>query len=315
MDSVIERQAEGRAPGAGGRAECVLCGGECREDVSRPASIYAALGSYRIGTCERCRSGQTMPMPNAAELDAFYATAYSYDAHQLIEGEKRWRSRQILDAVEVRASSRVLDVGCMYGYLLEEARARGAKSVVGIELSAGQVRTARERGLDVFCGTIEAFAASTDQRFDLVVAQHVLEHITAPAQFLEAVRRVLAPGGVLCICVPNYDARARRVFRQTWGWYQVPVHLHHFGEQGLGRLLVDNGFEVVRTKKQGGNSLFVLLTLLQSLGRMPAADKAQAPGAVGRALVRTASAMLRPYYFLGDDELVMTAQPKAARDR
>ena len=195
MDDAVEKQAEGRGPGAGWRAKCVLCGGQCKEEVSRPASIYGSLGSYRIGTCERCQSGQTMPMPTAAELDNFYSTAYSYDAHQLIQGEKRWRSRRILDAVETRASLRVLDVGCMYGYLLEEARARGAKSVVGVELSAGQVRSARERGFDVFCGSVEGFAASTDQRFDLVVAQHVLEHIIAPARFLQAVRQVLAPEG------------------------------------------------------------------------------------------------------------------------
>jgi SAM-dependent methyltransferase len=196
----------------------------------------------------------------------------------------------------------------MYGFLLEEARARGARAVAGVELSAGPAKAAQERGLDVFCGTIEAFAAKTGDRFDLVVAQHVLEHVTDPSQFLRAVRQVLAPGGVLCVGVPNYDARARRVFRESWGWYQVPVHLHHFGEQGLATLLAEQGFEPVRTAKRGGDSLFVLLTLLQGAGRMPASAEARAPGLVGRSVIRAASAILRPYYFVGDDELLLISR-------
>jgi SAM-dependent methyltransferase len=245
------------------------------------------------------------------ELDAFYAKEYRYDAHLLIAGEKRWRARRILDLAMPSRTARVLDIGCMYGYLLEEARARGAHAAVGVELSAGPARAAGERGLNVFCGTIEAFAAQSKHApFDLVVAQHVLEHVPDPAAFLEQARKLLGPIGVLCICVPNYDARARRVFREAWGWYQVPVHLHHFNARGLVNLLDRAGFEPVRTERRGGDSLFVMLTLLQSIGKMPKSDEAQAPGAIGRAVVRTASVLLRPYYAIGDDELLIIARPK-----
>ena len=291
-----------------GPTSCALCGGDTRDHVARPASTYAALGTYRIAECSRCGSGQTLPRPDERELEAFYAKDYGYDAHLLIEDEKRWRARRILDAVGMTRGMRVLDIGCMYGYLLEEAAARGARAAVGIELSAGPARVAKERGLEVFCGTVEAFSASNDRRFDIVVAQHVLEHVSSPGTFLDAVRQLLAPAGLLCICVPNFDARARRVFRESWGWYQVPVHLHHFGEQGLSELLSEHGFEPTHVTKRGGDSLFVLLTLLQSLGRMPASESARAPGAVGRAAVRAASALLRPYYFVGDDELLVVAR-------
>jgi SAM-dependent methyltransferase len=290
-------------------SSCAVCGGDTREEVARPASTYASPGTYRVATCLRCGSGQTMPRPDMAELDAFYSKEYKYDAHLLIEGEKRWRSRQILDHAMPSNAKRVLDIGCMYGYLLEEARARGVRDVVGIELSAGPAKAARERGLDVFCGTVEAYAAQRPEGFDLIVAQHVLEHVLDPASFLKTTHALLKPGGVLCVCVPNFDARARRVFREAWGWYQVPVHLHHFGERGLSELLEGCSFEEVRAAKRGGDSLFVLLTLLQSVGRMPKSDEAASPGAVGKALVRTASTVLRPYYFLGDDELMVVARP------
>jgi SAM-dependent methyltransferase len=254
-----------------------------------------------------------LPRPAEGELEAFYTRESKYDAHVLIASEKRWRARRILDeALPQRGGRplRILDVGCMYGYLLEEARARGVTEAVGVELSSVPARDAKARGLDVYCGKIEDFAVERPEPFDLVVAQHVLEHVEDLASFLETAKKLVAPGGQLCICVPNYDARARRVFKQAWGWYQVPVHLHHFGVAAIEKLLGAHGFDTTRTVRRGGDSLFVLLTLLQSVGRGPSSEAVE-PGVVGKALVRTASTILRPYYFLGDDELLVIARPRS----
>ncbi len=291
-------------------ATCGACGGGTRSDVARPASTYAPRGEYGIATCESCGSGRTVPIPDLEELNAFYAKEYKYDAHLLIAEEKRWRARHILDTALPAGAKRVLDVGCMYGYLLEEAKARGVKDAMGVELSAGPAKAAVANGLDVFCGSIEAFAEKKPGEFDLIVAQHVLEHVPDPVSFLQCARELLAPGGKVCIAVPNYDARARKVFREAWGWYQVPVHLHHFGPRGLTSVLEEAGFRTDRTERRGGDSLFVLMTLLQSLGKMPSSADAKAPSAVGRALLRTASTVLRPYYFVGDDELLVVASPR-----
>lgn len=298
------------APHRGSVPSCGACGGDTRLDVTSPASTYAPHGDYGIATCERCGSGRTTPVPSPDELDAFYAKDYKYDAHLLIAAEKRWRARRILDAALPANAKRVLDIGCMYGYLLEEAKALGVSTAMGIELSASPAKAAVAKGLDVFCGSIEDFKEKGEGAFDLIVAQHVLEHVSDPVSFLTCARELLAPSGKVCICVPNYDARARKVFRRSWGWYQVPVHLHHFGLRGLSSLLDKAGFTMDRTVRRGGDALFVLMTLLQSIRKMPSSASAKAPSALERALVRTASTVLRPYYFVGDDELLVVASPR-----
>jgi SAM-dependent methyltransferase len=294
---------------------CGACGGDTRSDVARPASTYAPRGDYGIATCERCGSGRTVPVPDPEELSAFYAKEYQYDAHLLIAAEKRWRARHILDTALHNQAKSVLDVGCMYGYLLEEAQARGIRHAMGVELSAGPAKAAVANGLNVFCGSIEEFAKKrSDDQSDEERApesqrqKHVHQQDVKPHQFdLIVAQHLLAPGGKLCICVPNYDARARKVFKEAWGWYQVPVHLHHFAPRGLSSMLEDVGFTVDKVERRGGDSLFVLMTLLQSVGKMPSSADTKAPSSVGRALVKTASALLRPYYFLGDDELLVVA--------
>ena len=311
MITTGSRAKTGSAPLDGTSAPtCGACGGLTELEIGRPASTYAPRGDYGIATCTHCGSGRTVPVPRPDELDAFYAQEYKYDAHLLIAAEKRWRARHILETALPAGAKRVLDVGCMYGYLLEEAKLRGVKDAMGVELSAGAAKAAVANGLDVFCGSIEEFAARTPGKFDLIVAQHVLEHVPDPTAFLSCARELLAPGGKVCLCVPNYDARARKIFREAWGWYQVPVHLHHFGQLGLSRLLEESGYTVDRTERRGGDSLFVLMTLLQSVGKMPSSSGAKPPSALGRAFVRTASTLLRPYYFVGDDELLVVASPR-----
>jgi 2-polyprenyl-3-methyl-5-hydroxy-6-metoxy-1,4-benzoquinol methylase len=280
-----------------------------RDDVARPASSYAARGTYRIATCEGCGCGRTVPVPDEAELRAFYAKEYKYDAHFLIAREKRWRARRMLEIAtpgDGWRGKRILDIGCMYGYLLEEASRKGASEAVGVELSAGPARDALAHGMDVFQGTVEAFAEERPARFDAIFAQHVLEHVADLGSFVDTARTLLAPGGRLCICLPNFDTRTRRIFPEAWGWYQVPVHLWHFGARSLTKLLEDHGFHVDEIARRGGDSLFVLLTLLQGAGRAPSSEDA-APGVLSKAAVRTASALLRPYYFVGDDELIVLA--------
>ena len=276
--------------------KCMLCGGRLASGVARPRSSYAETGIYRIAVCTDCGAGTTLPRPTEAGLARVYER-YAYDVHALIEAEKRRRARWLLQWS--RVGGRILDVGCMFGYLLDEARALGM-ATAGVELSADAGAVAAARGHDVVAGTIE----DRHGQFDAIIAQHVLEHVTDPHAFLAAAQTRLAPGGRLVICVPNFEARLRRVARSSWGWYQVPVHVHHFSSRALHRLLAAAGFSVVDQRVRGGDTLFLLLCLFQALRLRPGA---RASGRFARAALQVLGELTRPYYNIGDDELVMVA--------
>lgn len=57
--------------------------------------------------------------------------------------------------------------------------------------------------------TFEGFAG--DPGYDAIVAAGVLEHVEHPVPFLEKARGLLAPGGRLCLTVPNAESLHRRV--------------------------------------------------------------------------------------------------------
>jgi SAM-dependent methyltransferase len=289
------------------REACIVCGGSLVPAVTRPRSSYARTGAYRIDACTGCGAGATMPRPTPEELSRCYEASYGYSAHDLIEAEKRRRAAALLGWSGVR-TGKILDVGCMFGFLLDEARGGGLLPY-GIELSPGPARVAAERGHEVFTGTIEAFAAARPElRFAAIFAQHVLEHVPDPRAFLAAARRLLEPGGRLVIAVPNFEARLRRLAPSGWGWYQVPVHLHHFSPRALRRLVGDAGLEPVAERTRGGDTLFLALSALQTLGVGVGGAAGDGGGGLARTALRAIGELLRPYYALGDDELAIIAR-------
>lgn len=292
---------------------CVICGVPLRMAVAAPPTTYAARGAYGVAECPSCGLGQTSPMPSEEDLRALYANDYGYGTHDLVAPEKRWRAAHVLRRVLSPGDDRLLDVGCMQGFLLDEARAKGVSRCQGIELSSGPASEARAKGHSVFGGTIEAFAAQAGAtRFDVIVAQHVLEHIVDLASFLRTARGLLSPRGRLCLCVPNFGSRLRRAMPGSWGWYQVPAHVHHFTLPSISLLLEREGFHVDRSYENGGDTLFLMMTGATAVARRAPTRSATAPSLPLRLGLRAGSRVLRSYFHVGDDELMVVASATRA---
>lgn len=130
------------------------------------------------------------------------------------------RGRWTRDAAERHcgrpmAELRVLDVGCGGG-LMSEALARDGAQVVGIDASAGNIAAARRHAaqdpalaarLDYRHGE-PATALGPDERFDLVLALEVVEHVDDVSAFLAQVAAAVAPGGLLVASTINRSARS-----------------------------------------------------------------------------------------------------------
>lgn len=107
---------------------------------------------------------------------------------------------------------RVLDVGCGGGLLAEPMAQMGAR-VTGIDAGADAVRIAgahaSETGVPVTYrnATVEALAAD-GERFDVVLAMEILEHVADVDLFLSACAAVLEPGGTLFFATLNRTAKS-----------------------------------------------------------------------------------------------------------
>lgn len=215
-----------------------------------PARDYVTGDAFTVGRCGRCSLAVTLPAPAPEALARYYPAAYYGEA-----GARRFpraveRLQAVLctrraRAVERLAGSRpgrVLDVGCGRGLLLAAFRARGWE-VQGTELSEASAALPRAAGIPVHVGPFEA-APWPDAAFDAITMWHVLEHWPDPAVPLAHAARLLRPGGVLLVAVPNFASPEARLTRAGWFHLDVPRHLVHLGPDDLERLLAARGLEV-----------------------------------------------------------------------
>jgi cyclopropane fatty-acyl-phospholipid synthase-like methyltransferase len=90
----------------------------------------------------------------------------------------------LLDAVGCQQGTRILDVGCGNGTLLDEVGRRGAVGA-GITISPHQVQFCRQRGLDVHLLNYRHLGEDWNGRFDAVIANGPIEHFVQPSDALE----------------------------------------------------------------------------------------------------------------------------------
>jgi SAM-dependent methyltransferase len=142
----------------------------------------------------------------------------------------------------------VLDVGCGRGLLLDGLRRLGWR-VVGTELDERAAHYARHRlGLHVFTGSLQGMAFPDDE-FDLVVLWHVLEHLPCPLAVLCEVSRILRPGGLLVLAVPDFASCEAQWAGPHWFHLDVPRHLTHFTPRTLEGLVREAGLRVRRRER------------------------------------------------------------------
>ena len=151
----------------------------------------------------------------------------------------------------------VLDVGCGGG-VLSEPLARLGATVTGLDPASGNLAVARahaEAGglaIDYRDATVEAVEAA-GERFDVVLAMEVVEHVPDPAAFIAAAARAVAPGGLFVAATINRTLRAYALAivgaEYVLGW--LPRGTHDWEKfltpEELGRLIAAGGLTVTET--------------------------------------------------------------------
>lgn len=97
----------------------------------------------------------------------------------------------------------LLDMGCGVGNFLMQFKDNLAFAVHGVEISKFAAGEAQKRGLQVIHGDAQA-TKLPPASFDLISMLYILEHVADPVGLLQESNRLLRPGGIAMIAVPNY---------------------------------------------------------------------------------------------------------------
>jgi SAM-dependent methyltransferase len=188
--------------------------------------------------CSACGAATTDPPPTEEELAEAYGDWYRphaerrfYFAADAILGRTRGLLAARID--EITPPGPVLDVGAGDGTLIDVLQARG-REATGIERNP-----AREDLRDEPLSEVKGEWAA-------VIFWHSLEHLPDPGEAIRQAARLLAPGGVVVVAVPNNDSVQAQLFGDRWLHLDMPRHLVHLSTRSLRRGFRDNGFKIER---------------------------------------------------------------------
>lgn len=207
-----------------------------------------------IWRCGRCGLifPNPMPIPVNGPDQHYGVPADDYFQNHDIDEKGGTALRMLEEAQElIGGKGHLLDIGSGRGELLRAAQQTGW-SATGIDPSAGFAEYASNySGVEVKRLPVEQCGFS-ENSFDVVILSAVLEHLYNPDETIKEIARILRPGGVLFVDVPNEEGLYFRVGNfyqkvQKRNWVVnlsptfEPFHVFGFSPRSLRALLAKHG--------------------------------------------------------------------------
>lgn len=226
--------------------KCLICKGNTK--------LYLKSDDHEIYKCSKCGFGITL---NTKLQKGDYHRDEEY-----IEEEGLFKNifqKRVEIISQFKKKGRVLEVGCSTGLLLSQLKERGWE-VFGVEPSKKSAEVAQKRGIEAIVDSFENI--KINQKFDLVIFNHVLEHLSDPEGVLNQSKNLLDDKGLLLISLPNFDSVNPILLPEE--------HLWHFTPTSMRMLLEKEGFILLYFKTYSniwdyGDPLLGIWTSLKSL--------------------------------------------------
>ena len=169
------------------------------EDANRAERFYP----LRALVCDSCFLVQLQEFETPESIFTDYPYFSSYSSSWL-EHSRRYAD-SIIRRLELDERSHVVEVASNDGYLLQYFHQRGIP-VLGIEPAANIASVAIQHGVPTlvqFFGTEMAREVADESHADLLIANNVLGHVPDLNDFVEGLRVLLKPGGVITAEFPH----------------------------------------------------------------------------------------------------------------
>jgi len=194
--------------------------------------------------------GQSRTLADALDFPATYREGYRWRRVSLRYRSLSKKLRGLFPGVP---SPRLLEIGFGGGEFLPELRTAGF-DVQGFDVSESAVRRLISAGIAGTFAPSLAEARFPDESFDMVVTWEVFEHIPNPDVFAREIRRILKPGGMWFLQVPNWrwielklrvmdKVPGRKSYLSPYGVVGPLFHLFHYTHETLKKTLRQAGLE------------------------------------------------------------------------
>ena len=161
----------------------------------------------------------------------------------------KWRDKILFNtyakySTNELSQSDVLDVGCGYGWLLDAFE--GARTLCGVDIAhhAVEVATGRKPNRYFKQGDLQD-PSPFSQKFDLILAINVIEHLSSPEAGIQSIGSSAKPSAIVIVHMPTISNWLTR-----WEYSKLydsdPTHIYRPSGKIVRGLFEAEGFETVR---------------------------------------------------------------------
>lgn len=200
------------------------------------------LSDYKFSLvkCNECNFFATDPLPT----NEVYSQSRDDNDLFLAINTTPWNKKLLKRVQAHKDSGSLLEIGCNNGDFIEMAAATGFK-VLGVEIDEVAAKAGISVGRNIIHG--DALKLNFEERFDVIVMNHVLEHIPEITEVPKKLKELLKDDGVVIINVPNISGTIAQIMMQNWCQMAPFTHLWFFSRTSMKRLFI-NHFKSIEFK-------------------------------------------------------------------
>ncbi|HCO01216.1 MAG: hypothetical protein CL578_01115 [Alteromonadaceae bacterium] len=249
---------------------CPFCGNEIIEKVGEieygkpvlfSSNTIELLYPAFLMKCKHCRSGFTQYAVQNIDLIDLYSNSNSGNRWSNAVLEKN-KSSEIINVLYsyISRNSKIVDVGCNTGELLDFAKALGAKTI-GIELSKKSRETLKQKEHESY----ESLEHLDNQSIDVITAFDLIEHLHYPNEFINLCRKKLKDSGSLILLTGNINSISAVISGSKWWYCSYPEHISFVSKKYLSNIegfKLDLALPTYASKSYRRNFLRIIISLL-----------------------------------------------------
>lgn len=196
--------------------KCSTCDTQFISTDNSPSEIYDVIYSQDISGYDRYHKyaeiikKQLSPLKFLSKKEADYYAVYEY----LRSSNK---------------TKKILEVGCGLGYLTYSLQ-KSNYQTLGIDISKTAIKFAVGQFGSYYLN-IELKDLDAKEKFDLIIATELIEHLKNPLEFLEYCKKHLKNNGTILLTTPNYNHK-----NQIWNTDLPPIHMFWLSKKSFGAL-------------------------------------------------------------------------------
>ena len=153
--------------------------------------------------------------------------------------------------VHLKKDMSILEIGCGSGEMLHELGDLGIRRLVGVDPYVAQDINF-DNGVRILqCSTKNLNARFADEKFDLIIFNHSLEHSLTPLEDLEVAISLLNKDGEILVRIPVSGSAIANEYENHWWSLDAPRHIYIFSRKSMSQVATKLGLRVVKTHYEG----------------------------------------------------------------